>query len=248
MALLGVPSVRAGLGGGRSHRVPARADVAPVVVSLWAAAVPTPTLSPHQGLVSRDSPGPGRGNSLDASVGPVRRGCSPGGPRGRTRHRHRRRRLQRVRPRLGADGAGHPAAERHPGDASQPGLRPHRRHARRRPRPHADHPRAAGRPGHGVHRRDLAAPTVLPGPRPARDRPVRPEQRRPAQPRRPRRVPGARPDPGGELVVPRRRLPHRVRRQVPQRLRPPRRPPHRVDALGRPDPRRLRLRGLLDDR
>ncbi len=248
MALLGVPSVRAGLGGGRSHRVPARADVAPVVVSLWAAAVPTPTLSPHQGLVSRDCPWSGARKSTRCERGssPSRLLSwwsswphSPPSPPTAARARPAPARCRWCRA---------PSSRAPPGDASQPGLRPHRRHARRRPRPHADHPRAAGRPGHGVHRRDLAAPAVLPGPRPARDRPVRPEQRRPAQPRRPRRVPGARPDPGDELVVPRRRLPHRVRRQVPQRLRPPRRTPHRVDALGRPDPRRLRLRGLLDDR
>ena len=44
------------------------------------------------------------------------------------------------------------------------------------------------------------------------------------------------------------RLPHRLRRQVPQRLPPPRRTPLGLVALGRADPRRLRLRRLLHDR
>ena len=117
----------------------------------------------------------------------------------------------RQRTGLGADGADdagpRPAPPHRRRRPPQPRLRPHRRHARRRPRPHADHAAAAGRPGHGVHRRHLPAPAVLPRARPARDGPVRPEQRRAAQPRRPRRLRGPRPDPGGELVVPRRRLP-----------------------------------------
>ena len=249
MALLEVPLS----GRRRSHRVPV-GTASPHSSCRFGKAALGHLVWPHIGGASSGPSWSGaREIDLDACVGPVDHGCSPGRPRGDPRDGHRRRRLP-------GRGQRHPARcawcrrRRSPpapptrGRPPQPRLRPHRRHARRRPRPHADHAPPAGRPGHGVHRRHLPAPAVLPRARPARDGPVRPEQRRAAQPRGPRWLPGPRPHAGGERVVPRRGLPHRVRRQVPQRLRPPRRAPRGLVEVGRADPRRLRLRQLLHDR
>ena len=129
--------------------------------------------------------------------------------------------------------------------ASQRRLRDDRRHARRRPAVDAGDPAAHRRPRARLHRRHLPAPAVLPGAGRARHRPVRPEQRRPAQRRPVRRLPGPRPHPRDRLVVRRGGLPDRLRRQVPQRLHRRGHPPVRLDPLGRPGRRRLRLPRLL---
>ena len=133
----------------------------------------------------------------------------------------------------------------HPGghDASQPRLRPHRRHARRRPGRTCRSP-VALLADQGMEFTDAISPHPLCCPARAQLATGQYAQNNGVQHNR--GVHGGfqalDPTRGGERVVPRRRLPHGLRRQVPQRLRPARRPAGRLVALGRADPRRLRLR------
>ena len=84
-------------------------------------------------------------------------------------------------------------------------------------------------------------PLCCPARAAAGHRPVRPEQRRAAQRRSVRWLPGPRPDPRDQLVVQAGRLPDRLRRQVPQRLHRRGRPPVGMGPLGRAERRGLRL-------
>ena len=189
---------------------------APVAVSLWGRGPPPPTLAPPQGKR--------RGSGSRQGITTCGRGLSQSRPRCSSfssLHSRRSRPTAAPSPPLRRAGPGTPVLRSCSCRTAQPRLRHDRRHARRRPRTDAHHARPARRAGHRLHRRHLAPSPVLPGAGPAGHRPVRPEQRRAAQRRSVRRLPGPRPDPRDRARGSAGRATDRLRRQVPQRLHHP---------------------------